>query len=107
MEQKRNISKAHKGVPQLNRRGKNCHSIKPTYTSERDLKADKADVKLLPPSFASSTSPKAVPKYTTYKFPTNYTTQGTCLILKDSDGVGFTYVTANKGVLSVSATPCQ
>lgn len=33
--------------------------------------------------------------------------KGACLALKDSDGTGFTYVSADDGVLTASATTCQ
>lgn len=31
---------------------------------------------------------------------------GGCIVIKDSDGIGYTYITANNGVLSASQTPC-
>ena len=34
-------------------------------------------------------------------------TQGACLKLKDSDGSGYTYCTANNGTLSCTTTPCE
>lgn len=44
---------------------------------------------------------------TTLRVDTNSATQGSCLVLKDSDGSGYTYVTANGGALSASVTPCN
>lgn len=44
---------------------------------------------------------------TTMRVDSSSITQGSCLALKDSDGVGYTYVTANNGVLSASVTPCS
>lgn len=35
------------------------------------------------------------------------TGKGSCLVMKDSDGTGFTYITANNGVLSASTVSCR
>lgn len=43
----------------------------------------------------------------TLRIDSNSTTRGSCLILKDSDGVGYTYVTANDGVLTASTVACN
>lgn len=40
------------------------------------------------------------------RIDTNSTTKGTCLVMKDTDGVGYTYVWANNGVLTASQTSC-
>jgi hypothetical protein len=37
----------------------------------------------------------------------NSPTGTSCIVMKDSDGSGFTYITANDGVLSASQTPCN
>lgn len=44
---------------------------------------------------------------TTLKLDSASETQGSCIIMKDSDGVGYTYITANDGVLSASTVPCN
>lgn len=41
------------------------------------------------------------------RIDSNSTTKGSCLIMKDSDGVGYTYVTANNGVLTASTIACN
>ncbi len=43
----------------------------------------------------------------TISIDSNSATQGSCLEMKDSDGVGYTYVTANNGVLSASTVSCK
>ncbi len=43
----------------------------------------------------------------TTRFDTDSTSKGACLVLKDRDGVGYTYVTANNGTLTASATACN
>lgn len=43
----------------------------------------------------------------TLRIDSNSATQGSCLTLKDSDGVGYTYVTANDGVLTASTISCN
>lgn len=44
---------------------------------------------------------------TTLRVDSNSTTKGSCLTLKDSDGVGYTYVTVSNGVLTASAISCE
>jgi hypothetical protein len=44
---------------------------------------------------------------TTIAINSSSLTQGACLKLKDVDGDGYTYVTANNGVLTASATSCE
>lgn len=44
---------------------------------------------------------------TTARIDSNSTTKGSCLVMKDIDGVGYTYVTANNGALSASTVPCN
>lgn len=40
------------------------------------------------------------------RIDTDSVTKGACLVMKDMDGVGYTYVTANNGVLTASQTSC-
>lgn len=44
---------------------------------------------------------------TTLSVDTNSTTKGGCLEVKDSDGVGYTYVTGANGVLTASTISCK
>ena len=44
---------------------------------------------------------------TTISFDSNHATKGTCIEMKDSDGSGYTYLTANNGVLTASTVSCK
>ncbi len=56
----------------------------------------------------SSTSIKGVAgvEATSTIFLDSSPSKGGCIIMKDTDGIGYTYVIANNGVLSASQTPC-
>lgn len=43
----------------------------------------------------------------TARLDSNSATKGGCLVMKDSDGAGYTYVTANDGVLTASTIDCR
>lgn len=43
----------------------------------------------------------------TTRIDSNSTTKGGCLVMKDSDGSGYTYISANNGVLTASTNSCQ
>lgn len=53
----------------------------------------------------SATTTKSILKYNVVEFET-LKGQGDCLVIRDSDGTGESYVTANNGTLSISATGC-
>lgn len=60
----------------------------------------------------STSSPKAqIDIFSTgsssLRLDSNANTKGGCIVLKDSDGVGYTYVSGNNGVLSASTGSCQ
>jgi len=40
------------------------------------------------------------------RLDTNSATKGSCIVMKDFDGVGYTYVVANNGVLTASTNSC-
>lgn len=44
---------------------------------------------------------------TTIRVDSNNATRGACLVLKDRDGSGYTYVTGNNGVLTASTNACN
>lgn len=43
----------------------------------------------------------------TISLDSNSASQGSCIEMKDSDGVGYTYITANDGVLTASTVSCK
>jgi len=43
----------------------------------------------------------------THSFDSEWTNQGTCIRIKDSDGVGYTYLIVNNGVANFSMTSCE
>ena len=55
----------------------------------------------------SATTTKNVGTKHTYTFDSPFANQGTCLKYKDSDSSGFTYVTYNNGVQTVSQNSCE
>ena len=50
---------------------------------------------------------KPVKAYKVLDAGRDYLGQGGCLKIADSDGDGFTYLTANNGILSASVTSCE
>lgn len=44
---------------------------------------------------------------TTARIDNNSATKGACFVMKDSDGSGYTYITANNGVLTASTIACN
>lgn len=44
---------------------------------------------------------------TTARIDNNSATKGGCLIMKDSDGSGYSYISVNNGVMTVSTNPCN
>ncbi len=57
---------------------------------------------------ATTTDYKIIPARKVITFDTEFLAQGACLKIKDADGSGaFTFITANKGVLSVSVNSCE
>ena len=55
----------------------------------------------------TATTTKSIPANHTYIFGTPYEEQGTCFKLKDSDGVGFTYLQVNNGLPIFSTNSCE
>ena len=43
----------------------------------------------------------------TVRVDSNNASRGSCLVMKDRDGVGYTYITANDGVLTASTVSCE
>lgn len=62
-------------------------------------------------SIGTTTNSKLLDVYstatTTIRFDSNSVTRGACLVMKDQDGVGYTYVTANNGALTASTVSCE
>ena len=48
-----------------------------------------------------------VPSSTTHTFDGNLSFQAACLKIKDNDGVGYTYLTANNGTATFSTNSCE
>lgn len=47
------------------------------------------------------------PTYELYVFDSEYTQQGTCLKIKDADGLGYTYLTVNNGLPTFTTSSCE
>ncbi len=61
--------------------------------------------------FGTTTPTKLVDVFstatTTTRIDSSSLTQGACLVLKDRDGVGYSYVTVSNGVMTTSTTSCE
>jgi len=55
----------------------------------------------------ATTTKETVAKMFTHNFDTEYTAQGACLRIKDSDGVGYTFLTVNNGTGNFSTISCE
>ena len=70
------------------------------------LSSQKKSVRVQPGS-ATNTAEVLIPSYRIHTFDALEDGQGVCLKIKNGDGNGFTYVTAQNGSLNASTLSCE
>lgn len=55
----------------------------------------------------TATTTRAIPAKFTHFLDTEFLAQGACIKIKDSDGIGYTYLAVNDGVGLFSALSCE
>lgn len=56
---------------------------------------------------ATTTAEYEIPANTLYVIDSEFSGQGLCIQMKDSDGAGYTFLQVNDGVATFSTTPCH
>jgi|CXWL01.1.fsa_nt_gi hypothetical protein len=73
----------------------------------RGTETKPAPVTLTLQKSATTTATVEIPKFVVTTLDTNFGNQGSCMKLKDSDGIGYTFLIVNDGVATFSTASCE